>query len=152
MENDITQFLHNNPNICFYLIILDFLFINCIEIINSEFHQSIVRNRLDNTNDNVYTNLVNLEYRILELLDIIKDLNEGNSFLEHLKIHKSDNVSNRDINDSHPSSLGASHQTIYLQNNHYVKQFVENSELKLEDIRNDVSKFIRNIDKYNQVY
>ena len=127
-ECDINNFIRENSCSSFHIIVLEYLFINCIEIINKEFHYLITDNAL-NINYNLYTNLLNLEYRIIELLDIIKDLNDSDNFKQQLNI------------------LGDNDD----DNDYYVEQFLENSELKLEDIQNDVSKFIRNIDNNQKI-
>ncbi len=132
--NDILNFLKNNISTPFHINIIEYLFINVLNVIDNEFINLF--NEEDKNSLHIYislyTKLINLEYRVKELLDITEDLIDKNNFKNDILFQDHENNYTED----------------YIKS---IETLIDNYHLKLGDIYHDISKIIKQIDNNQKI-
>jgi magnesium transporter len=130
-ENEIKIFLNNqNP---FHLNILEFLLIKVTDTLENEFtnmfnNYLLIRNDEYEINKNfivLQSNLINLEYRVKELHSVTEELLNNKEDLKKLTFNKCEESNTEEL--------------------------IENYDLKLEDIYNDITKLVKEMDNVQKV-
>ena len=131
LENEIKLFLNNqNP---FHLNILEFLLIKVTDTLENEFtnmfnNYLLIRNDEYEINKNfivLQSNLINLEYRVKELHSVTEELLNNKEDLKKLTFNKCEESNTEEL--------------------------IENYDLKLEDIYNDITKLVKEMDNVQKV-
>jgi len=132
---DISNIVSNfNTQDIFHLHLLEWFFSIIIEKLDNEFNlifnefSNIDPNNKYEINDNFITlqsNLLNLEYRIKELHSITEDLLEDKEEFKSLTFDKCDN--------------------------NIPEELIENCNLKIEDVYNDISKLVKEMDNVQKI-
>ncbi len=130
-ENEIKIFLNNqNP---FHLNIFEFLLIQVTDTLENEFtnmfnNYLLIRNDEYEINKNfivLQSNLINLEYRVKELHSVTEELLNNKEDLKKLTFNKCEESNTEEL--------------------------IENYDLKLEDIYNDITKLVKEMDNVQKV-
>lgn len=128
---DFQQFQEDSKSPC-HLIILEFIFYQVLESFDREFSNYFdsylrVKDKYDINNSfiQLQTSLLNLEYRVKEFKNIPENLLENDEDLHQLSFNL---ITNEDL-----------------------EQILENYDLKLDDIYNDISKLLREMDNVQKI-